>query len=52
MAISKKQKAAAARKNAEAMKAKKKAARGSSSGSLAPRGKGKSLVGQSKAKKK
>ena len=52
MAISKKQKVAAARKNAEALKAKKKAARGTSSGNSTPKGKGKSLIGQSKAKKK
>ena len=52
MAISKKQKVAAARKNAEALKAKKKAARGTSSVSSAPKGKGKSLIAQAKPKKK
>ena len=51
MAISKKQKAAAARKNAEALKAKKKVTRTSTVKVLAPKGKGKSIVGQSKTKK-
>lgn len=54
---SKKEKVTAARKNAETLKAKKKALRNSKSGNgnAAPtgkgKGKGKSIVGQSKAKK-
>ncbi|MFK7809560.1 MAG: hypothetical protein AB8F74_17280 [Saprospiraceae bacterium] len=54
MSLSKKQKATAARKNAEALKAQRKAQRTAKSvgGFAAPKGKSKSIVGQSKAKKR